>query len=279
MGELPEINIINISTEGLSKAAEGAVKIVESYLAGNLSPERMVAMAQARADASLIETEAAIERQQRLYLASQRLLRAEAEKQESFVDLARRAIPHVKDDAKPEKVSREWIGKFYDASGASLDEEVRDLWARLFAGEVNRPGAFNKRTLTIVSELERQEALDFSTLCNFVVNIGMIDRLVWLDWHDDVYKRALPHSRVLALQAAGLVHVNSSYYEITGYSKGAQVPIAYAGKGFLHVVTAGDSVRIGHLAFTQAGEQLRALVATEEVPGFFKYLESIYARK
>lgn len=49
------------------------------------------------------------------------------------------------------------------------DKEMQILWARVLASEAEVPGSFSKRTLEILSVLEKTEAHLFTSVCRFVV--------------------------------------------------------------------------------------------------------------
>ena len=57
---------------------------------------------------------------------------------------------------------RRWIS---EASNVS-DETLQDLWARLLAGELESPGSVSNDTMSIASDLNKERAGEFQTLCS-----------------------------------------------------------------------------------------------------------------
>lgn len=83
----------------------------------------------------------------------------------NFDHVLRLASPMVKDDADGSKVSMEWAEHFRDHAEKATDEEVRATWAKILASEINKPGSFSKRTLTILSDMEKADADALMRLC------------------------------------------------------------------------------------------------------------------
>lgn len=54
------------------------------------------------------------------------------------------------------------------AKGA-YDEDIRNLWKKLIAGESKSPGNFSKRSISILSNMSTADAVSFKTLCSFCV--------------------------------------------------------------------------------------------------------------
>jgi hypothetical protein len=67
----------------------------------------------------------------------------------------------------------------------ALESEVRDLFARVLAGELSRPGSFPTRALDVIRSLDPATARTFRDFCNytfasiFVVREGESGK--WLD--------------------------------------------------------------------------------------------------
>lgn len=57
--------------------------------------------------------------------------------------------------------------RIVDGASHAYEGEVRELWGRILAGEVNKPGSFSKRTLTILSDMGKAEAESFVKLCSY----------------------------------------------------------------------------------------------------------------
>lgn len=56
-----------------------------------------------------------------------------------------------------------------EGSKAAYDDTVRSMWAKLVTGESIQPGSFSKRTMSVLSDMGRGDALTFEVLCSMCV--------------------------------------------------------------------------------------------------------------
>ena len=54
------------------------------------------------------------------------------------------------------------------------DEEMQNIKSQVLSGEANSPGSFSKRTVNLLSDLDKKDAELFQTLCRFVWLIGLL---------------------------------------------------------------------------------------------------------
>jgi hypothetical protein len=108
---------------------------------------RIRTLAEARADATDIEARARI-----------RVEHQQVRQQLNMEVVAEEALPHINDDAKPENVEQDWVAKFFDYAKDVTNSEMREIWARILAGEINSPGSFSRRSLNIVSQIDKRQA-------------------------------------------------------------------------------------------------------------------------
>lgn len=66
----------------------------------------------------------------------------------------------------PEDLSESFKVAFADKCSNECDEDIRILWAKLLNGERERPGTYSKRTMDILSSLDRVTVERFQKLCS-----------------------------------------------------------------------------------------------------------------
>ena len=76
------------------------------------------------------------------------------------------------DEESMESPEFDWLMRFFDAVSLVSSEELQELWGKVLAGEVKKPGACSLRTLDIVRNLSRDEAVCFHELCRYVMVSG-----------------------------------------------------------------------------------------------------------
>ena len=98
-----------------------------------------------------------------------RLLEQTVREQERLEKTVKLALPMVKEDAKPEEISEEFIAHFVDGNRLVADEDMRTLWAKLWQGKRTNPAVI-PLTLRFLSTLGKLEGQSFTNFCRFVID-------------------------------------------------------------------------------------------------------------
>lgn len=189
MGALVEIN-----TDGLAKLAE----TISFALGGTARGERK--MADAKAYAAELEAKtknevALIEAQGQDALANY-VAAKEARKMRNTVAVIEKAQAHF---IEGEKVSNEpvdegWKNRFFGIVEEISDDELREIWGRVLAGEVKQPKSYSLRTLDVLRNMTKEEAALVVKAAPFVMK------------NECVYKDcSLSLKEKLALQEIGIM--------------------------------------------------------------------------
>ena len=169
-----DAKIIGEAVEATGKGVEHLAKATEHGAAGLLSLFLGISMksrirAEHAATQAMIDDIAMIEGSDEISEGSKRLLIAARNTSfrrmlnvEAIVD---EASPMVDEEADVSKVDPEWLEQFEDYAGKKYDARIRKLWASLLAGELNSPGTFSKKTVSLLNELEKDNAVAFSHVC------------------------------------------------------------------------------------------------------------------
>lgn len=68
-----------------------------------------------------------------------------------------------------ENLDPDWATAFYDSAKDSSDEEIQVLWGKILAGEIAHHGKFYKRTLSVLKNMESEEAKHFVELVPLLI--------------------------------------------------------------------------------------------------------------
>lgn len=161
-----------ISLADLSKPATLLVEKISDAIGAAFLPRQIKRLAKAEAEAAEIRALADIKvtRIQQRGLA--RLIQEEGKKQANIERITALALPDLKADAKPENIENDWLSHFFEKCRIVSGTEMQSLWARLLAGEANKPGAFSRRTVELISTIDKEDARLFTNLCRFVWSIA-----------------------------------------------------------------------------------------------------------
>lgn len=156
--------------QGFGRAAEKLADTIRHVVDIAVGPKRIRARAQAQADSAVILAEGRTEVQEIEARAVERLRKRETRRQqniESITVKALKALPPP-EQISDTPVSEDWTSRFFEECQDISDEQMQQIWARIMAGEVARPGSFAPKTLSVVRDLTKDDATLFANLCQFV---------------------------------------------------------------------------------------------------------------
>ena len=258
----------------LTKPATVLIEKISDAVGGIFKPYQVVRVAKAEAEASRIQAESQILVTDLHRRAMHRFLEEEAKKQSNIESITQEALPLLEDKSSPEAVADDWITNFFDKSRIVSDKEMQGLWSRVLAGEANAPGAFAKRTVNLLADLDKEDAVLFTKLCGFGWMIGNVCPLVF-DVTASIYNdNGINFSALSHLESLGLIQFNN----LSGFRR-LRIPkvatVFYYGKPvtLTFAKEAENDLELGHVLLTRAGQQLAPVCAPRPVDGFFDYVK------
>ena len=104
--------------------------------------------------------------------AHQRLLETGARAAEIIEQEPRLLSGHVEGQPTPEpQVPNDgWSDRYREGAKLHAEPDVREMWARILAGEVTKPGSFAFKTLSVLKDVDTESAQKFASLLGFAVN-------------------------------------------------------------------------------------------------------------
>lgn len=157
-------------------------------------------------------------------------------------------------ESSAEEVDPDWIDHFGRHAEMASSEKVRDLWARVLAGEVRHPGSFSLTSLRLLAELDQQMAAWFDEEAKFRIEGKFILRP-----HNLVDERL---EKLVFLEQVGLIH---HVVEIGGIARTFKPD----SNGFSGVLE-GDLclrmhidhvVELGIIPFTRVGKEIASILS------------------
>lgn len=242
-------------------------KLIEVIAAGcgkAYGPTDVRRTARAQGDAAVILAEAEARRSEIALRAAQRLLDVEEMRQRNIESIAAVAAEQLSEAVSDAPVNPDWAARFFREAQDVSNEQMQQIWGKLLAGEVEKPGSFSARTLSVVSNLSSDEAKQFGNVCGLVSKIHRHGLATFLtDVNGSFAKsKGLSYDSFEVLQAAGLV----IHSELAGRSLSFEKPtcqliierpgnVLLLAKGTLANVPAG-ALKLGEVSFTPAGAEL-----------------------
>jgi len=206
--------------------------------------------------------------------ALHRFVEEETRYQSNIENTILKAIPQLDDEADPSQVEDDWITNFFDKCRIVSDDEMQTLWSRVLAGEANAPGAFSKRTVNILFDLEKHDAELLTNLCGFGWKINEILTPLIFDVEGDIYNiKEINFSTLSHLESIGLIRFTG----LTQFTK-QHVPkglrVSYFGQALdLEFEKEKDNyLDVGKVFLSVAGDELAQICGSKPVEGFVDYV-------
>lgn len=272
MSDDKSTSLVNLGE--LSKPANTLIKKVSSAIGGVFEPWQIKRVAKAEAEASLIKARTDIEVTDLHRRAIHRFVEEEANRQENMEEITKKSIHYLKDESSPEQMEDDWVTNFFDKSRIVSDNEMQTLWAQVLAGEANSAGSYSKRTVNLLGDLDKKDAVLFRSLCRFGWQIGKFTPLVF-DPSAEIYKKVGINFESLShLDSLGLIQFNG----ITGFNKQGlpkQFAVGYCGQPLTLTMQkdADNILSIGTVLLTQAGMELAGISNAPGIEGFVEYVK------
>lgn len=160
-------------TLGLDKLVETVANATGLTALGSIMNARGEAKAEAILAKKRTETSAEVEilRQQGEEKIAQYVLARNNQKVENVGMIIAKAEQQFTPDEKvsSEPVDKNWMTRFLDIAEGISDDDLRDLWARVLAGEIKRPNSYSLRTLDVLRNITKKEAELIVKCSNFVM--------------------------------------------------------------------------------------------------------------
>ena len=202
-----------------------------------------------------------------------RVVATEVRNQENLESIANRSIALLNNNAKPEEMEDDWIVNMLDKSKLFSDELMQELFARILAGEANSPGSFSKKSVNLLAELEKKDAICFKSLCRF--NWNLADRAIPLvfNLNHEIYKsNGIDYETLKHLESLGLIQHSMTELVLTEELTDNE-NVSYHGSNLVLEVPDNSGLLIGHVLLTKTGGEICQLFENELVKGFFEYVE------
>jgi hypothetical protein len=261
------MSLVNLGE--LSKPATVLIERVSAAIGGAFKPFQIVRVAKAEAEAEIIRAEADVEIGEIHRRALRRFFNEEAAKQANIEEVTRKALPHLEGGARPEELEDDWIAHFFDRSRLVSDDQMQELWSRVLAGEANHPGAFSRRTINVLSSLDKRDAEQFTAVCAFGCTVDGEYVLLTFGYDHGIFKTAgITFTALSHLDSIGLIKFDGmGGFTLRGLAQ--HIEPDYFGRRL--------PLKLGNTMLTQAGGELARIVKPEPVEGFVSFLQTRWA--
>ncbi len=273
-----EINIIKIDGD-ITKPATVLIEKIASAIGIVYEPTRIVRKEKAEAEAEEIKTIADIKNSDLKQRAMTRRSQVDIKQQQNMEEIIAQAAPDLNEKAKPEEMDNDWIAHFFEKCRIVSDKEMQGLWSKILSGEANAPGTYSKRTLDLVSCIDKKEADMFTKLCSFAILDGynILFPLI-LDVEGKIYSKAgLNFWDITQLETIGFIKMDTRLGFAMKRRLKEEIFNYYGTKfKFKFRKDLDNSLHIGEVLLTESGRQLSSICGSKMNPEFIGYVKEYY---
>ncbi len=151
--------------------------------------EAAIIRAKGEVEAGLVKASGDVERDELHARAARRFAEEETRKQINMETITEKAIPLLEEKSEPQSIDDDWMFSFFEKCRNTSDDEMQELWAKILAGEANRPGSYSKRTINSMSMFSKKDAEYVSILSGFCCSLGFIEETPFYYGREPVYEK------------------------------------------------------------------------------------------
>lgn len=199
-------------------------------------------------------------------LESGKMTLTEYYKTKNFLKIAEMAdsmVQEKKNNSIDKQYSFDWFIRYYEASGNISDKEMQILWAKILAGEIEKPSSYSLRTLDVLRNMSKEEAECFVKICNASIKSGSEKHVIPVD-QDYLSKNGIDYSDILMLEEIGLINSGSGIHINDDLESNTEYILYVYGRLIVRAIASENrkfSLRV--YPFTNVGNELATLIDRE----------------
>lgn len=199
-------------------------------------------------------------------LESGKMTLTEYYKTKNFLDIAEIAdgmVQKKSNKSNGKQYNFDWFIRYYEASGNISDKEMQILWARILAGEIEKPSSYSLRMLDLLRNISKEEAERFVKICNASIKSGSEKYVIPVD-QDYLSKNDIDYSDILMLEEIGLINSGSGIQINDDLESNTEYILYVYGSLIVRAIASEKrkfSLRV--YPFTNVGNELATLIDRE----------------
>lgn len=162
---------------------------------------------------------------------------------------------HTPNEAPPPNLDEDWLNVFERYAEDASTERMQNLWGRVLAGEIRKPGRYSMRILRFPSEFSQADGLTFAEFCTSAFGDLAPKSLVKPQKDKDIRSLIFLESAGLIQGASGLGLTNKVTFDSSGNAIMREGPLALLLQGL-----PGETFEYETCVLTPLGQELLSLI-------------------
>lgn len=269
-------SLITINIDG--KPLEKLIEVVSNGIGTLYRPRKIRKEADAQAYAiKVLENAKAVAGSETMLIEAetverigQRLVAQEIRRQNNIDAVVEKAAEELKGKkVSDDPVDEDWATRFFGIVQDVSKEEIKTIWAKILAKEIERPSSFSMRTLEVLRNISYEEAKLFAGISELVF---VQDQMSFIFHNGNKY--GLNYYNLSKLREAGLMQSGEQVTRTFTASKANSkyTHIFVCGNKYIELTTEHDTndIVVPVCLLTQAGCELYELTEYRDNMGYLK---------
>lgn len=183
---------------------------------------------------------------------------------EKVLEVTAKELPSA-ETVSDEPVDDDWITRFFNIVKDISNEEMQLVWGKILAGEIQQPERFSLRTLDVLRNVSKTEAMCFQKLCNCAIQFG--EDIIIPNNLSLLKSKGISYTDLVDLSEAGLLNLKELTTAGTEFPDNVTMHMQLCNKTHLIHITGKTEgvtrIEYGLYKFTRAGSELYSVLETE----------------
>ena len=187
------------------------------------------------------------------------------------------AQEHEVPDEKPDE---DWTTRFFSSAQDVSSEQMQNLWGRILAGEIKRPGSYSLKTLEFIKNITKSDALILEHIGKLAIEFAETTFVATHDrkWLEDRYQIFPGHH--FALSEMGALYPTDLNVRV--FREDSLQEQAFVSGEMILLVKRGDiksEIQLPIWKFTVVGRELLALIPNAQDESYLESLGMFFVEK
>jgi len=208
-------------------------------------------------------------------------------KQQNIENIMQKTLGYCANFELGQRTDHDWLSRYITLSEEVSNPTMQDLWAKILAGELTKPGSFSFKALQVFRDMSIYDAKLLAKACSLAIKepnkkgIRLISGVYQQPGLINFFSKqrqqycnlsnfGLNYPDLLALAENHLIYLQES--ESSLLNKGEIIQFTYNGLA-LKLTTQKSNVCLQFYKFTPLGAELAHLISDKSNEEFFEYLK------
>lgn len=196
--------------------------------------------------------------------------------QQNREEVAKKTIEYLEEEPAPassEGPSDDWMDVFEDYAAKASSDSIRDMFARILAGEIRKPGEFSLAAMHLVSILDNRLAAAIEKVAPFVWDRTSIP--------NDATEGIVQYDILSQLEDVGILTIGSGFLHVTKQAtEHGHIGFQAYNVGVVGVFAPNQNVQLPVDRLSRSGSELFSVLHTKpDIVSMAKSLKKIGASK